>query len=72
VSYRPDMALASPSLRSVADATRQVEHTQGATVLPLKHRANAPAVPGREGTRRELVRMELLVERARDERSARR
>jgi hypothetical protein len=66
------MALASPSLRSHADATRQVEHRHGAAVLPLKHPADAPAVPGREGTRRELVRMELLVERARDERSAKR
>ena len=63
------MALASPSLRSAADATLPAEHRHGATVVPLEHRADKPAVTGREGTRRELVRMQLLVARARDERS---
>ena len=63
------MALASPSLRSAADATRLAEHMHGAKVVPLKHRADAPAVTGREGTRREHVRMELLIARALEERS---
>ena len=58
------MALASPSLRSAPDATRRVEHRHVAKVVPLKQRADAPAVTGREGTRREHVRMELLVARA--------
>jgi hypothetical protein len=58
------MALASPSLRSAAAATRREEHRHVARVVPLKHRADAPALAGREGTRREHVRMELLVARA--------
>jgi hypothetical protein len=58
------MALATPSLRSATAATRSAEHTHVAETVPLKHRADAPAVDGREGTRRERVRMELLIARA--------
>jgi hypothetical protein len=58
------MALVNPSPRSVADATRRSERARVAVVVPLKQRPDAPAAPVGEGTRRERVRMELLVARA--------
>jgi hypothetical protein len=63
------MALAIPSPRSTADATRRPEALHVATVVPLRQRPDSPAVHGGEGTRRERVRMELLVARARAARS---
>ncbi len=63
------MALATPSLRSAPAATRWEELVHVAKVVPLEQRADAPAATGREGTRREHVRMELLVARAREARS---
>ena len=63
------MALASPSLRSDPAATRWEELVHVAKVVPLEHRADAPAATGREGTRRERVRMDLLVARALEARS---
>jgi hypothetical protein len=62
------MALVTPSPRSIADATRRAERVRVAP--PLEHRVDAPATPVGEGTRREHVRMDLLVERARDARAA--
>ena len=62
------MALVTPSPRSIADATRRRERVHVAA--PLKHRVDELATNVGEGTRREYVRMDLLVERARDARSA--
>ena len=59
------MALVTPSLRSLADATRRAERSHVATTVPVKRRPDALAAPVGEGTRREHVRMQLLVERAR-------
>jgi hypothetical protein len=58
------MALVNPSPRSIAAATRPAEWARVAVVVPLKQRPDAPAAPVGEGTRRERVRMELLVARA--------
>ncbi len=58
------MALVNPSPRSIAAATRRSEWARVAVVVPLKQRPDAPAAPVGEGTRRERVRMELLVARA--------
>lgn len=62
------MAPVTPSPRSLADATRRAERVRVAT--PLKHRVDAPATLVGEGTRREHVRMNLLVERARAARAS--
>ncbi|MDP9259394.1 MAG: hypothetical protein M3Q31_22980 [Actinomycetota bacterium] len=60
------MVLVNPSPRSAAAATRRPERAQVAVVTPLEQRPVAPPVAHvGEGTRRERVRMELLVERAR-------
>jgi hypothetical protein len=60
------MALVIPLSRFATDATRwRSERTHVAVVVPLKQRPDAPAAPVGEGSRRERVRMELLVERAR-------
>jgi hypothetical protein len=59
------MALVHPSPRSAAAATRRPERAHVAKVTQLEHRPVAPAAHSGEGTRRERVRMELLVERAR-------
>jgi hypothetical protein len=64
------MALATPSSRSLADATRRSERMHAATVVPLEQRPDAPAAHVGEGTRREHVRMDLLLARARDPRRA--
>jgi hypothetical protein len=58
------MALVNPSPRCIAAATRPSERARVAVVVPLKQRPDAPAAPVGEGTRRERVRMELLVARA--------
>ena len=58
------MALVNPSPRSIAAATRRSEWALVAVVVPLKQRPDAPAAPVGEGTRRERVRMELLIARA--------
>jgi hypothetical protein len=58
------MALVNPSPHSFAAATRRTEWARVAVVVPLKQRPDAPAAPVCEGTRRERVRMELLVARA--------
>jgi hypothetical protein len=64
------MALVNPSPRSTTDATRwRYERARVAVVVPLKQRPDAPAAHVGEGSRRERVRMELLVERARAARS---
>ena len=68
VAYLGCMALVTPSPRSIADATRRRERAHVAA--PLEHRVDAPATNVGEGTRREGVRMDLLVERARDARSS--
>ena len=59
------MALVKPSPRPSADATRRGDRVRRAEVVPLEQRPGAPAARVGEGTRRERVRMELLVERAR-------
>ena len=60
------MALVTPSSRFATAATRwRGERTHVAEVTQLKQRPVAPAAHDGEGTRRERVRMELLVERAR-------
>jgi hypothetical protein len=60
------MALVSPSSRFATAATRwRYQRSHVALAVPLKQRPDAPAVPVDEGSRRERVRMELLVERAR-------
>jgi hypothetical protein len=60
------MALVTPSSRFATAATRwQSQRVQVAVVVPLEQRPDAPAAHGDEGSRRERVRMELLVERAR-------
>jgi hypothetical protein len=61
------MALVNPSPRSIAAATRRSEWARVAAV-PLERRPDAPAAPVGEGTRRERVRMELLLARASDDR----
>jgi len=60
------MASVSPSSRSLADATRRAERVHAARVVPLKQRPEPLVARVGEGTRREYVRMELLVARARD------
>jgi hypothetical protein len=62
------MALVNPSPRSDAAATRHREWARVPVVVPLKQRPDAPAAPVGEGTRRERVRMELLLARASAER----
>jgi hypothetical protein len=60
------MALVIPSPRSATDATRwRPERVHVALVVPLKQRPAAPAAQVGEGSRRERVRMDLLVARAR-------
>jgi hypothetical protein len=59
------MALVIPSSRSATDATRRAERVHVAETAPHQLRADAPAVRVGERTRREHVRMELLVARAR-------
>jgi hypothetical protein len=60
------MALVTPSSRFATAATRwRSERSHVAAVVPLEQRPDAPAAPVDEGSRRERVRMELLVERAR-------
>ena len=60
------MALVTPSSRSLADATRwRSQRSHVALAVPLKQRPDAPAAPVDEGSRRERVRMELLVARPR-------
>jgi hypothetical protein len=60
------MALVSPSSRFATAATRwQSQRSHVALAVPLEQRPDAPAAPVEEGSRRERVRMELLVERAR-------
>jgi hypothetical protein len=54
-----------PSSRSATDATRRVERVHVAGTAPHRMRADAPAARVGEGMRREHVRMELLVARAR-------
>jgi hypothetical protein len=64
------MALVTPSSRFATAATRwRAERTHVAVVVPLKQCPDAPAAQVDEGSRRERVRMELLVERARAARS---
>ena len=62
------MALVTPSPRSVADATRRPERAPVIATVPSKQRPDSLAAPVGEGIRREYVRMELLVARARDAR----
>jgi len=62
------MALVNPSPRSIAAATPRSEWARVAAVVPLERRPDAPAAPVGEGTRRERVRMELLLARASDDR----
>lgn len=62
------MAPVTPSPRSLADATRRAGRVRVAT--PLEHRVDAPATFVGEGARREHVRMDLLVERARAARAS--
>ena len=62
------MASVSPSSRSLAGATRRAERVHAARVVHLKQRSEPLAARVGEGTRREYVRMELLVARARDAR----
>jgi hypothetical protein len=60
------MALVIPSSRLATDATRWgSECAHVAVVVALEERSDAPVAPVDEGSRRERVRMELLVERAR-------
>jgi hypothetical protein len=59
------MALVKPSPRSSADATRRGDTVRLAEVVPLEQRPGTPAARVGEGTHRERVRMELLVDRAR-------
>jgi hypothetical protein len=60
------MALVTPSPRSLPGSPRPVERGRPARALaPLEQRSDAPAAPVGEGTRRERVRMDLLVARAR-------
>ena len=59
------MALVTPSSRFPADATRRPERAHVATTVPLEQRPDSLAAHVGEGTRREYVRMELLVARAR-------
>jgi hypothetical protein len=61
------MALVTPSPRSPADATRP-ERAHVATTVPREQRPGSLAAHVGEGTRREYVRMQLLVARARDAR----
>jgi hypothetical protein len=58
------MALVNPSPRSAAAATRRTAWARVAVVVPLEQRRDAPAAHVGGGTRRERVRMELLVARA--------
>jgi hypothetical protein len=59
------MALVKPSPRPSAEATWRGGTVRLAEVVPLKQRPGTPAAHVGEGTRRERVRMELLVDRAR-------
>jgi hypothetical protein len=58
------MALAHPSPRLSADATRRLERARLAVVVALEQRPNARAAHIGDGERRDRVRMELLVARA--------
>ena len=53
------------SFRSLADATRRAGRAHVATAVPVKRTPDPLAAPVGEGTRRERIRMQLLVERAR-------
>jgi hypothetical protein len=64
LSYVPDMALAHPSPRSSADATRPPERARLAVVVALEQGPGARAAHAGDRERRERVRMELLVARA--------
>jgi hypothetical protein len=59
------MASVYPSSRAVDDATRRAARVHAAKVVPLKQRPEPLTARVDEGSRRERVRMELLVERAR-------
>jgi hypothetical protein len=59
------MASVSPSPRSLPDATRRAERVHPAGVVPLERRQEPLTARVSEGTRREYIRMELLVARAR-------
>ena len=59
LSYLPYMALAHPSPRFSADATRRLARVRLALIPPLEQRPDAPGAQLGEG-----VRMELLVARA--------
>jgi hypothetical protein len=59
------MASVYPSSRSLDDSTRRATGVHAAKVVPLKQRPEPLAARVDEGTRREHVRMELLVARAR-------
>jgi hypothetical protein len=63
VAYRQEMALVTPSSRSLADAARLSQGTRVAAPMPAEQRGDAEHVD--EGTLREYVRIELLVARAR-------
>jgi len=52
----------------LAEATRRAERVHAARVVHLEQRPEPLAARVGEGTRREYVRMELLVARARDAR----
>ena len=58
------MALVTSSSRCADDATRRSERAHAAKVVPLEQRPEPLAARVDEGTRRESIRMELLVERA--------
>lgn len=70
LSYLQVMPLVTPSLRSAADATRRAERVHVTGAAPHQPRADAPAARVGEGMRREHVRMDLLVARARETRRA--
>jgi hypothetical protein len=59
------MTTVSPSPRAHADATRRVVRGPAAGVVPLEQRREPLAARVEEGTRRESIRMELLLARAR-------
>jgi hypothetical protein len=59
------MASVSPSPRSLAAATRRAERVHAARAVPLEQCPEPLVARVGEGTRREYVRVELLVARAR-------
>jgi hypothetical protein len=62
------MAMVNPSPRPPAAATRRPERAPVAVVVPLEGRTDRLAAHG-EGLRREHVRVQLLVDRARETRT---